>query len=181
MDHITETARGVLEKRQASATPQQGYEPRADYAPAEIDLDGAYAALSDRQRLMGSLIQRVNSQRGLPPLDDTELLIRISDCAPVLEDIPDYALPECFTRAMKWHDYKQPFQMSEVATVWREMSESTRQELFEKSGIQALPAAHCEFCDDKGLMRIGLEKQPLNYFSTEQSLGMTRCVCRGRA
>lgn len=149
------------------------------YAPSEIDLDSAYRVLSDRQRQIGSLIQRVNSQRGLPPLDDTELLIRISDCQPVLEDIPDWALAECFTRAMKYHDYRQPFQMSEVATVWRDMSESTRQQIFEKSGVQALPAAECSYCEGHGLMRVRADGTPVTFYSSEDTNTMTRCLCRG--
>jgi hypothetical protein len=122
-----------------------------------------------------------NSQRGLPPHDEAELLIKLRAWLVVLEDIPDYALAHCFAVAVKYHEPQHPFQSSEVAKIWREMSESTRQQLFEKSGIQALPAGVCEWCNNAGLMRLKVENGSavaVKWNSSEVTNTVTKCDCR---
>jgi hypothetical protein len=109
-----------------------------------------YAALTDRERLLGRLLDETNSQRGLGPLDKIDRLIRIRDSAPILEDIPDYALRECFKRAVKSHDYRQPFQMCEVAAAWVNLPAADKDSL---TGAAKEKKPICQWCNGLGLMR----------------------------
>jgi hypothetical protein len=123
----------------------------------ERKLQSVYDALSTRQRLMMRLLQDSAKQRGLPPYDKIDLLITLKSWQPILEDLPDYALEHCFIQAVRWHPQRHshsPFQAAEVAQIWSEASESTRQKLFEASGVKALVAGICEWCNGFGKMRV---------------------------
>jgi hypothetical protein len=120
------------------------------YLADPANVSELYAALTDRERLVGRLLDETNSQRGLGPLDKIDRLIRIRDAAPILEDIPDYALRECFKRAVKSHDYRQPFQLCEVAAAWISLGAADKDTLT-RSALP--PGPVCEWCNGTGLMR----------------------------
>lgn len=150
-----------------------------NYSGEGVDVDAVFASLSDRERLIGSLLNRTNSQRGLPPLDGLDLAIRIRDCAPVLEVIPAWALDHCFTRAVQLHDYRHPFQIGEVVKIWSEMSETTRQQLYERHALPALAAGPpCEWCNGTGMMRVLADGEAVKFASRADTDTVARCVCR---
>jgi hypothetical protein len=139
--------------RQALATPGSGWNLQS-CSPGAEDIKELYGALTDRERTIGKLLDETNSQRGLPALDKIDRLIRIKDALPILEDVPDYALRECFKRAVKQHDYRHPFQMSEVAAAWRELPAVDKESLYSECA-RSLPAGPiCDLCNGSGLMRL---------------------------
>lgn len=143
------------EDQQVSAMRRSGSRP-SDYSGESEQIERAFAALSERERLIGTLLNRVQSLRGLPSFDSTDLLIKISDFAPMLDEIPDWALAESFKLALKVHDYRQPFQVSEVILNWRGMSEATRERLYrEQATMDSLPAGPpCRWCNGRGQVRV---------------------------
>ena len=161
-----------------NAMQESELKPSSSYAIGD-DIARAFARLSDRERLIGSLLSRANVQRGLPPIDGLDLVIRIHDCAPVLEEIPVWALSECFKLAVKVHDYHQPFQMGEVVMSWRTMSETTKEQLYGKQKQKALPPGPpCEWCAGSGFMRIREDGVSVKFVSLEETNQVVVCDCR---
>jgi hypothetical protein len=147
--------------------------------------ENPFDGLTDRQRFIGVLLNRLQSQRSQNSLVGDALLLRIWDWEPVLEDIPDYAIEHCFKQAVKLHSSEFPVQANEISIIWLEMSESTKEELYKATGVKALPAArNCEWCNGTGRMRVkvigvGKEKSytPVKWASNEETNTMAQCYC----
>jgi hypothetical protein len=138
-----------------------------------------YAALSDREALVGEELRASRSRRGLPPYDDVELFITLRDWKPVLAEIPSFAIRECFTRAIASHNADNPFQSGEVVTIWREMSESTKSQLYERHRAKRLPPGPpCEWCGGTGFTRINASNVTVKLASPEETNRVVVCDCR---
>lgn len=158
------------------------------------DIKSQFTELSDREQQIGKLLQSARKQRGMPGYDPRELLQLVREWSRPLASVPLYALQHCFDGAIAIHDSRAPFEVSEVVRVWREMSETTRNRLFESSVVASLPPGPpCAYCNNGGLMRVRiiacrwprLRFEPIRYItepvewsSREESHGMKPCVCR---
>jgi hypothetical protein len=158
----------------------QIHESRPSDSYAENDgIKRAYDSLSERGRLIGKLLNQAQSLRGLPSYDSADLLIKISDFAPVLDEIPDWALSESFKLAVKIHDYRQPFQVSEIIMAWRTLSESRKEALYNGHRRKTLPPGPpCEWCGGYGWTRILEDGTPVKFHSTEDTNRVVVCDCR---
>jgi hypothetical protein len=152
------------------------------------NLRAVYGKLTDRQRLIANLLNETNKQRGLPTYDKIDLLITLQAWQKILKSVPTYALDHCFTQAVTLHPQRYPnapFQAAEVAQVWSEASESTRQQLFEQTGIKTLEAGLCEWCNGYGKMRVIVHADegrksytPVKWASPEDTNTMVICDCK---
>src|SRR5262249_29737359 len=176
---------------QALATQESDWNQQSCSAGVE-NVRALYDALTDRERAIGKLLDETNSQRGLPVMDKVDRLIRIKDALPILEDIPDCGLRECFKRAVKQHDYRHPFQMSEVASAWRNLSHDERESLVSERAKALHPGPVCRLCNGSGLMRVrivesgspglageGRKAEPVAWDWPGDTNTMARCKCRG--
>jgi hypothetical protein len=139
----------------------------------------AYAALTVRKKEIGRLLDAVQQNRRMPALDPVDRLLAIASIEPVLEDVPDYAIAECFKRALKDHHCDGPFQIGEVVKAWREMTEGTRTALYEAYAKHpSLPAGPpCEWCDDRGWKRVNNAEVDVKWNSPEETSRVARCHC----
>jgi hypothetical protein len=171
--------------------PGSGWNPQS-CSPGADDIRALYVALTDRERTIGKLLDETSSQRGLPALDKIDRLIRIKDALPILEDVPDYALRECFKRAVKQHDYRHPFQMSEVAAAWRDLPAADKESLYRESARALPPGPGCCWCNGSGLMRVRIGAchwprrangpyilEPVPWDWPGDTNIMSKCKCRG--
>jgi hypothetical protein len=172
---------------QALATPESDWNQQSCSAGVE-NVRALYDALTDRERAIGKLLDETNSQRGLPVLDKIDRLIRIKDALPILEDVPDYALRQCFKKAVKQHDYRHPFQMSEVASAWRNLSPDERESLLSEQAKALPPGPICRLCKGSGLMRVRIvesgerrKAEPVAWDWPGDTNTMARCKCRGKS
>lgn len=153
--------------------------------PAAIDpeLVEAFRALTDRERTIGRLLDQTRSRRELPPYESHDLLIKICDWSGPLRDVPEWALDECFTRAMQQHDYRQVFQSCEVAEAWRRMDADDRRKLYNIThDLEPGEIPLCEWCDGHGFKRVTVvspnECVDVPWNSKEFTNAMARCHCR---
>lgn len=175
MKPITEIT--ANERPHRSVTPDSGL--RAN-SLSDAEVDRLFDALTDRERLICTCLNRAQSQRGLASLSRLELLIRTGDALPILQDVPDYALPEAFRLAVRDHDYRQPFQVQEVYQRFAEMSETTRQKLYEQSGAKALPEGEtCEWCNGTGRMRALENGIAVTWNDMADTRHLRKCYCKG--
>jgi hypothetical protein len=158
------------------------------------EIQSQFISLSDREQRIGKLLQSSRKQRGMPGYDPRELLQLIREWSRPLKEVPTYALGHCFDRAIAIHNPQSPFEVAEVVRVWREMSETTRNGLYESSAITALPPGPpCAFCNNGGLMRVRVVAcrwprlpfepirfitEPVKWESCEETQGMKPCACR---
>jgi hypothetical protein len=174
----------ITEKKpQLSEAHELDSKQNGSYEDSEIE--SAFDGLTDKQRLIGANINRLQSQRFQPSLERDALLLKIWDFEPVLSDIPIWALDYCFVEAMKLHRSEFPVQANEISRIWLEMGESTRAELFEKTNIKALPKGDCEWCNGFGRMRVkvtvnGKDRSytPVKWASSEDTNTMDVCYCK---
>src|SRR6185503_16149355 len=138
------------ERQQANAT-LGSVSDLSSYLANPTNLEKMYATLNERQRLIAALIDIVQSQRGLPTIDDIGRLIRIRDWEPILEDVPTYSIAYCFKQAVKQHLDDRPFGAPDVLRVWVQSAETTREEIRSKFAPPALPQGPpCNYCDGGG-------------------------------
>ena len=141
----------------------------------------AYSGLTVRQKEIGRLLDVVQQNRRLPALNSIDRLLAIASIEPVLEDVPDYAIAECFKRALKDHHHDGPFQTGEVVKAWREMSEETRRELYEPHAKhRSLPAGPpCTWCGGRRWMRLLSDGTPITSDDARDTNIVARCRCLG--
>jgi hypothetical protein len=153
---ISKSATQQLGKPHSSETCESGLR-QSDSLESETESN--FDGLTDRQRLIGALLNRLQSQRFQPALEGDALLLKIWDFEPVLSDIPIWALDHCFVEAMKLHRSEFPIQVNEISRIWLEMGEETKARLYAKHARPALPASSepCEWCEGRGLMRVAVQ------------------------
>jgi hypothetical protein len=147
----------MSENLQAKETRASGLK-QSSYS--DTDVLEAFASLNDRERMIGALLNRTNSQRGLPPFDGLDLLVKISDSGPILSDVPTWAMAECFTQAVKAHGRNDgPFQFSEVYLIWRDMSDGAKEALYLRFGPPSLARPDCDLCQNTGRQPVEVHGQ----------------------
>lgn len=143
----------------------------------------AYAGLTERQKEIGRLLDAVQQNRRMPIPDPLDRLMAIRAIEPVLEDIPNYALGESYKRALKDPAHDGPFQTGEVVRCWREMSERTKQELYEsQTQHRSLPIGPpCEWCEGRGWKRVRTGGIDVKSGAAEDTRHVRRCRCKLKA
>lgn len=139
------------------------------------EIISAFQHMSEWQRLLGSCLQASRSQRDLPPYSLADLLVKIEDWQRPLVGIQPYALQYCFDKALEIHG-DGPFQVGNVARIWREMSETTKQQLFTESVAgKALTGPPCEWCNGTNIMYRDENGNVLKWAEIGAGVGVSRC------
>lgn len=164
------------DQQQAIATSDFGSLARS-FSDIEVssEIISAFQRMSEGQRLLGSCLQASRSQRDLPPYSLADLLVKIEDWQRPLAGIQPYALQYCFDKALEVHG-DGPFQVGNVARIWREMSETTKQQLFTRSVAgKALTGPPCEFCNGTNIMYRDKNGAALKWAEIGFGVGVSRC------
>jgi hypothetical protein len=163
-------------KQQASATRDSNSSLMTFLSKPE-NVRRAYEQLTPRQKEIARFLDAVQQNRRMPILDPVDRLMAIRAVEPVLEDVPTYALGECYKRALKAHAHDGPFQSGEVVRCWREMSESTKTELLLASTGDRLLTTNqkCGFCNGSGIVYRGLDGMICTWDERGRGANVSRC------
>lgn len=115
----------------------------------------------------------------LTSLEREELGLTVAAWLEVLEAVPDYALNECYRRAIRHHDGRGPFGASAIARAWESLGEAARRELLSANVQPALGGEQCVRCkgDKRRLMRVLRDGTPIEWNDPRDTGTVTHCMC----
>jgi hypothetical protein len=115
----------------------------------------------------------------LTALEREELEIQVRAWIEVLEEVPPYALNECYRRAIRQHDGRGPFGAFAIARVWMGLGEMAKRDLRKANARAALVGEQCVWCSGRGFMRLLSDGTPVEWNDGTETNDLARCQCRG--